>query len=212
MLTTSRGIICLADSVLKTTAGFNKLFDLLYFRQWVVINQRAHSACFPGFHVSSRSPLKHSLGLELFLTSQHTHTFIPPCRRQPPLAAFLSGIWHNGPCSSSPCSALCCSTGGLFSSHGFSLYGLNQNLLPHGRLIFSLSHHELCWCSQGWHSWMPLAGLWLKSLWGEKVFKEDGEGSPSAIFRAAGPTAIGRMKLDKGPSHLSPCTQGLGKI
>lgn len=67
-------------------------------------------------------------------------------------------------------------------------------------------------CSQGGHSSTPLAGLWLRSLWREKVLREDGAGSPSAISSSAGPAGIGKMKLEKGPSHLSPCPQGLRKL
>lgn len=66
VLTTSSEIICLADLVPETTAGFNSLFDLLYLRQWLVLHQRAHSAHCPYFCVDSRSPLKQPFGLELF--------------------------------------------------------------------------------------------------------------------------------------------------
>lgn len=59
-------MICLADLVLENAAEFNNLLNWIYFKQWMVINQKLHSAC---FGVGSRSPLKQPLGLKLFLTS-----------------------------------------------------------------------------------------------------------------------------------------------
>lgn len=117
---------------------------------------------------------------------------------------------HNGPCRLGLCTALCFSGDRYFASHSFSLYSLKQNLLQCSILKFSLCYYAEFLRDR--HSLMPLAGLWLRSLWRDKVFQEDGEGSPSAISNVADPTGTGKMRVKKEPSHLSSCPHGLYRL
>lgn len=114
---------------------------------------------------------------------------------------------HSGPHSMGLCPALCCSGGRHFPGHSFSIHSLEEDLLLCGMLVFSPSlevNKSFAGCSQGRHKLTFSVGLWWRFVWRVKSLQGDGGGNPSAISIAAGPTRIGRMKLEKGPTTLSP--------